>query len=756
MDVRERIAVILERRRAKLPAVQAAIEHWDRISQDLRTLDAAAQELRIYPQAPQEVCQALRSIDMAALQAHAAEASRKMHLLAGRFSRDTVNIGVSGRARVGKSTLLQKLSGLSDEQIPTGSGLPVTAVRSRIVNSSAGTRARLTLHSFESFRDEVLKPYHDELGLTQLPVSVAEFKTFPYPRSEKELAPEVQQRHSSITILGRLRDEMQASLWSYEADLTGGERTIGLEQLRPYVAYPRWNEIGTPGCARRYLAVREVRIECLFPHAQVDHLGIIDLPGLGEVAANAEEHHVNGLKNDVDAVLMVKRPSEGMAYWTSEDARAIDLLDRARGFVSQRRDFVRLLINDSAQDGERLPGMREDIQRKVNEGRDGLHLRVLEADATDSQAVSQKVLTPLLDHLAERLPTMDEEILVGTRRECQAHVLAIGEPVKALQLLLSANRQSSVSSIEEVLRRSAELQKDIAQTLGASVGSLRKAAILAKQDKAYLEALVSARRDIQSWIDSGFSEGKDAWCARALRQMRVDGYSARFTGNEFNRIRVEISGRFCTLDIYLGTRVQALWGEVATLLGQHLGGLLEGEQGRSALERLASCLREAAEPCPTLAQAIEDLLSLRLDYRTQLHPRVRRELDQLSLQVLERETEQYETQVTVEVSEMGADQLFHVMSELATQATYRTYKSLTEEATTPILVLHAALEQFEDTLIRSGQSELEFARMGRSFRDDIWPGEFQAAEQSSLRVNRLRQALALLGAQLNRVEGAAA
>ena len=46
-------------------------------------------------------------------------------LLKARFSRSTLNIGVSGRARVGKSTLLQSIAGLHDEQIPTGSGLPV-------------------------------------------------------------------------------------------------------------------------------------------------------------------------------------------------------------------------------------------------------------------------------------------------------------------------------------------------------------------------------------------------------------------------------------------------------------------------------------------------------------------------------------------------------------------------------------------------------------------------------------------------------
>ncbi len=80
-----------------------------------------------------------------------------------RFSRDTVNVGVSGSARMGKSTLLQSVSGLDDRHIPTGKDLPVTAVRSRIHHSPAARRAVLKLHSRESFLTEIVQPYHQNL-----------------------------------------------------------------------------------------------------------------------------------------------------------------------------------------------------------------------------------------------------------------------------------------------------------------------------------------------------------------------------------------------------------------------------------------------------------------------------------------------------------------------------------------------------------------------------------------------------------------
>ena len=87
----------------------------------------------------------------------AAEAVRLLRVLEARLARDTVNIGVSGQARVGKSTLLQSVSGLGDDQIPTGQALPVTAVRSRIFHAPDLRRATLRLHSFDTFVTDVAR-----------------------------------------------------------------------------------------------------------------------------------------------------------------------------------------------------------------------------------------------------------------------------------------------------------------------------------------------------------------------------------------------------------------------------------------------------------------------------------------------------------------------------------------------------------------------------------------------------------------------
>ena len=62
-------------------------------------------------------------------------------LIQNRFSRDTLNIAVIGRARQGKSRLLQTITGLTSEEIPDGNKEFCTGVRSDIINDSNLTSA---------------------------------------------------------------------------------------------------------------------------------------------------------------------------------------------------------------------------------------------------------------------------------------------------------------------------------------------------------------------------------------------------------------------------------------------------------------------------------------------------------------------------------------------------------------------------------------------------------------------------------------
>jgi hypothetical protein len=754
-DTEARIAGILADRRRLLPEVTAEVQRWRTVDEQLATLASAVDALRAHATTPADLREAL-VLPFAEAREGAAEAVRLLRVLEARLARETVNVGVSGQARVGKSTLLQSVSGLGDDQIPTGQALPVTAVRSRIFHAPDLRRATLRLHSFDTFATDVVAPYHAELDIAGLPATPDEFRSWPYPSPRPPGSPASDanggrveglrltaapddapaDRPSWVTMLNRLR-AMQASFPTYEHDLTGGERVLPLEELRPWVAYPTNAEEQAPGTvARRYLAVRDVRIDCPFPHAQVRHLGIVDLPGLGEFAARADQHHVGGLQNEVDAVLMVKRPVEGMAYWGDADARALDLIDSARGFVD-RRDFVFLVLNTGDTADALVTALRDHVRGQVNSGVADQFFQVLECDAADTGDVFARVLSPVLAHLAARMPAMDAAAVAGTRAELHATAQRIGTLADDLRRVLASVAQSSGSVAEDLDLRSRRLRQDLSAALVGLVGELRAQARAAGEDQAYTDAVEHAYAATRGWITGGLGTGEQAWRDEALRSMTVDRNSSRYAGDELNRVRVEISSSFEEIDVYFAARVRALWDRVAQILRDHTGALLGSDttSGEDALRRFAALLADASEPCPRLRRAVEQLLTVRLDYRSQLHPRVRAELDGLTLQERDPVTGEQRNRVVVEVSPDGAEQLYAFVVQMAEQAAYLTKKALLlREGVTPALVLHAAAEQLEDTMIRSGDSEREFKRLARSYRDEIWPGVFGEIDAANARV----------------------
>lgn len=81
-----------------------------------------------------------------------------------RFDRPTINIGFGGKRGQGKSFLLQKFSGLTNNEVPSGSGKTVTAVRSEIFND-ARAYAEITFYNAQEFLREIIGPYCSQLNV---------------------------------------------------------------------------------------------------------------------------------------------------------------------------------------------------------------------------------------------------------------------------------------------------------------------------------------------------------------------------------------------------------------------------------------------------------------------------------------------------------------------------------------------------------------------------------------------------------------
>ena len=742
---------LLQARLRQLPEVQRESERWHTLGEHLSELDDALADLRAHTTMDAELATALTLPQLTEIQLAVAQSADSFRVIASRFTRTTVNIGVSGAARMGKSTLLQSISGLDDNQIPTGHGIPVTAVRSRIFHSPSVRRAELEMHRPESFLAAVISPLHAALNLSPVPRTIAEFRDWVYP----EALPDTRHR----VLLTRLR-ELHSALMSYEPLLTGGVKTVPLDEVRPFVAYPTHEEITKAGVrvGRAYAAVREARIECAFPHEHVARIGIVDLPGLGEVVADAERRHVAGLRNEVDAVLVVKRSSDTSSFFDETDTAGLGLLDEVRGFVRSTGEFAYLVHNTDPDKPHLAENLRGDLLRNVNGGEPDRYFTVFETDVRDPERVGREVLGPLLKRMADGLPVMDAEVLAGTRTQASSVRDRTRLQLNDLRLVLDqvARRAGVPEEVNEA--KAAQLRSTIARRLRGLVAELAAEAHGSVLDQGFGEAVEKAYEDVLGWIQDGFGKGTDTWKEEALTCMITEGHAAAFAGPEFSRIRVEISRRFAALDDFFTARLAAAWDRTAAVLAAECGALFQDDgseeedsaagsddataapstrAGRDVLAELAELFASSSQPCPGLASAVNSLLDVRLEYRTLLYPRVRPDLAPLNLQVTHPDTGEQMQQVAVPLTAEGAEHLHELFNSLAEQAAFRIQRSLSQEAAVPAAVIHALVEQFEDTLIRSGTSVMEFRRFVRSYRNDLWPAEFRGIDEANSRFARV-------------------
>ena len=734
-DINQKIKQIIADRKRQTPIVGQKIEFLESLKNKIKAMNAAFINLSSEPKAGIkldelngifETNDILKNID--------ANISQLQTVLA-RLTRNTINIGVSGRARVGKSTLLQTISGLSDNEVPTGEGIPVTAVRSRIFNSSV-RQAIIYLHTYESFRDERLAGLHAKLpSHISIPRTLEEFRSYKYPPSASD------ESENSATPLTEARSalndlkEMQAALLSYENYFDKHEQRVDdLSDIRRFVAYPTNEERKDSNCCRNYLAVRDIKIECNFPNVDIEQLGLIDLPGLGETDPSIERRHVDGFKNDVDFVLVLKNPQRE-AFWSVDDEKCLKLLEQAKGNIGKSGDFVAITVNNEGKERtEKLDGLLEDIKRKVNEGEKDKHYKTFIFDARNRETVLQDMLIPVLEHISKRLPIIDDKYIKESFGNLDTLKLSLSRQILNIESELK-NRIPQIAGADEQRHRFTEtLRKEISIELQEIVAEMMKEARasgnFAIEDEGFIKNIEDIHTEINEWIASPFGETEERWIKEATDTIITDKGISKLAVDRFHYIRVEISRRYCGLDPYFNTRISALWDKIAQVFKSHLGSLIpENLNGKEALEFLFKKIEEATEQSPNMMTATRELLNLRIAYRDHLHPRVRKNLDTLNYEIRDPQTGEYIIQITnIPINKDGAKELLQQLQELARRASHQVQNALLEDAALVPLVLHAATEQFEDSFIRGQNIEFEFHRLTRSYRNRIWPDAFEGID----------------------------
>lgn len=330
-----------------------------------------------------------------------------------RLRRDSINVGVAGKARQGKSQILQMLTGLTDRQIPTGDGGFCTAARSVVRNGAAQSATVFYLTESELLRQKVWPSYEPvgtsdvALGLSPRPASIAAFIQFPLPGVPDTASVEALENWEKVKALYADLKGNPALVFK----LGGQPEAVPLDSVRKYLVKDN-NE-------KDYQVVDHVEIATPFEMDLPQGMTVYDLPGLEDPTPGIRETMLKSVSEDADIVLLLRMPKNTGDDWDKADLGVMNML---KGIypadVIQPKDWIQLVLNldrrpasNNEKNVERMKakapngfspividcGSKDDVRRKVEENIETLvnqagridDLRIRDAEAAFRAALTE-------------------------------------------------------------------------------------------------------------------------------------------------------------------------------------------------------------------------------------------------------------------------------------------------------------------------------------------------------------------------------
>jgi hypothetical protein len=775
MSIEEQITAALAGRAAQRPFADDLAGNWDRLTSSFTALAASAADLaraastsppggkyaEVFSDLGRELAaQADWQQRAAKLIGRLDGCAEKVRVLRKRVNRQTVNIGVIGVTGAGKSTLLRKLSGLGQEHIPSNRFASSTATPSKIFHESGSGpgRAVLHLHTWESFRHEVLEPLHEKAKITgSVPSSIDDFQRYQY---REGVVPEGDA--SSERYLRRLR-LAQESLPSYAALLRGGVAQVTLDKLRPFVAYPSDEN----SRERPYHAVRSVDIFCEFPQVGAVRLGLVDLPGSGEAGLDVHGRFLANLRNDTDLLFIVKRPTQ--ARGSEQDWDVAQLADDAAAGV-RRNDFAHLVINRDTD----LPSdnFEWDAARTTTDAAQlGIDVRTCDIERTPGPEVTQAILAPILGHLARRLREMDRDAIAFVLTELAELATSARSLADQLARQVDSWQRRMPDEEKQQLRRVIALKNQLGWELGQVVKAYDELHQSGEPIAELHQEIERAGYAVRQWEAAGLGYASTEDWLDSFEKAIVSGAVGHELDRRYNEARKQTVEEFSRIDASLKLAIDRLWGEVGTALRNELKKTLvpAEPENAAALEEFAAIAENGR--AKTLADATRRLLALQADYGS-IFLRVGRPIvrkikwydDDQDTAVsaaaagasatipaepaddlpwyLDRETIQAVGKAAHTVTGVGpissappvndpmarkypeAWKWHRRLSETVDRVAGELEREFHNEAQRTLQVLAAAVDLFKDTTTTEPEIEVEYQRLCEPVQREIWPSDF--------------------------------
>lgn len=401
MDIPQRIDEIIQKRKQLLDPIEETIQHVMEARSSVLELDSFRTTQN--NELPPELVEQLQSISTQPFYSQCDNAINALEHLKLRFSRESVNISFVGRAGQGKSLVLQRISGLEGDVIPSANGSDCTGARSIISNSpEITTTAEITFYSEKEIVEIVNKYLHEILkthsydvtnvnGISNLDIETIKNKV------------------SKQTIETSLVDHLEKYVNHIQElkDKLGTIITVSKNEIESYVA--QYNSKNHQEKYFTYLVVKGANIKTHFPCEDCGKIVLVDTIGTGATALGVEDEMLATVRDDSDAIVLMMRPETLRPRIDREDYRLLQAISDkvSKEYASEMLFWV---INRVEEGPARNADNIHNILAQVSK-QDLAVAEYLNVNCMDREDVEKSLLHPVLDRLSNHLYKIDQMIL---------------------------------------------------------------------------------------------------------------------------------------------------------------------------------------------------------------------------------------------------------------------------------------------------------------------------------------------------------
>lgn len=473
----------------RLALIEKRIAETTEVGTSIDELISLHEELKSDPtilENSQSIINTLNSFDLVRFSSSLSDLKQELQRLKERFSRSKIQIAFIGKARQGKSSFLQRITGLTDSTIPSSSGSDCTGAISTIENvvkDGGGDffNATIEYYSQEDFVAAVNNKLKELFPESRLAISSisdipslalkTEFQNIPLDETEILNFYDVYINKFDIykSLIGKASEpfddeELIAEYVAKYKRYAIGSHVFSKYRDTGYTIEESDDNVTVYFC--KYVAVRMVYIKRTFRIPDAGDIVLVDTIGLGNKDTQAEDEKkmFEVLRNESDAAVFVYKPNEDGNSATPADQ--IEILEKIAanldGYAPDK--WIVGAINKKSEENSSKKGADyKDYVRHLEQQRDkiaGQKKCIAWCEIVDGfseDEVKTNLVLPLLQTIITNIDDIDTSFMKEVNIKSGKIFTEFYQIYMSLSEMISDMVVSSVSKKEIIDKNFAEL-----------------------------------------------------------------------------------------------------------------------------------------------------------------------------------------------------------------------------------------------------------------------------------------------------------